>query len=54
MPFITWLTSAPAFSQMLAMALMKEILAARNALEAYLITSADGRSVMIMGRSSGA
>ena len=25
MPFITWLTSAPAFSQMLAMALMKEI-----------------------------
>ncbi len=54
MPFMTWLTSAPAASQIFEMALMKEILAARKALEAYLITSADGRSVMIMGRSSGA
>jgi hypothetical protein len=35
MPFITWLTSAPAFSQMFAIALMNEILAARKALEAY-------------------
>ena len=43
MPFMTWLTSAPAASQMLAIALMNEILAARNALEAYLITSAEGR-----------
>ena len=54
MPFMTWVTSAPADSQRLAIALMNEILAARNALEAYLIISADGRSVMIMGRSSGA
>ena len=54
MPFMTWLTSAPAASQTLAMALMNEILAARNALEAYLMTSAEGRSVMIIGRSSGA
>ncbi len=36
------------------MALMNEILVARKALEAYLIISADGTSVMIMGRSSGA
>ncbi len=54
MPFMTWLTSAPAASQILPIALMKEILAARNAFEAYLITSAEGRSVMIIGRSSGA
>ena len=53
MPFMTWLTSAPAASQTLAMALMNEILAARKALEAYLMTSAEGRSVMIIGRSSG-
>ena len=54
MPFITCVTSAPASSQTLAMALMNEILVARKALEAYLIISADGTSVMIMGRSSGA
>ena len=54
MPFTTWVTSAPASSQMLAMALMNEILVARKALEAYLIISADGTSVMIIGRSSGA
>ena len=54
MPLMTWVTSPPAASHTLAMALMNEILVARNAFEAYLITSADGRSVMIMGRSSGA
>ena len=54
MPFTTWVTSAPARSQMFAMALAKEILVERNALEAYLIISADGTSVMIIGRSSGA
>ncbi len=52
MPLATWLTSAPAASQMLAIELMKEILAARKALDAYLMTSAEGRSVMIIGRSS--
>ena len=51
---MTWVTSAPASSQMFATALMKEILVARNALDAYLIISADGTSVMIIGRSSGA
>jgi hypothetical protein len=51
---MTWVTSAPASSQMLAMALMNEILADRKALDAYLIISADGTSTMIMGRSSGA
>jgi hypothetical protein len=54
MPFITCVTSAPAISHRLAMALAKEILVARKALDAYLIISADGTSVMIMGRSSGA
>ena len=54
MPFMTWLTSAPASSHTLAMALMNEIFVDRKALEAYLIISADGTSVMIMGRSSGA
>ena len=54
MPFITCVTSAPASSQMFAIALMKEILDARNAFEAYLIISAEGTSVMIIGRSSGA
>ena len=38
---MTWVTSAPAASQMLAMALMKEILVARKAFEAYLMTSAE-------------
>jgi hypothetical protein len=36
------------------MALAKEILVARKAFEAYLIISAEGTSVMIMGRSRGA
>ncbi len=54
MPFMTCVTSAPASSQMFAIALMNEIFVARNALDAYLIISADGTSVMIIGRSSGA
>ncbi len=54
MPFMTCVTSAPASSQMFAMALMNEILAERKALEAYLIISAEGTSTMIIGRSSGA
>src|SRR5262249_41675165 len=53
-PFITWVTSAPACSHRLAMALANEILVARKALDAYLIISAEGTSVMIMGRSRGA
>src|SRR6059036_4301134 len=39
---------------MFAIAFMNEIFVARKALEAYLIISADGTSVMIIGRSSGA
>ena len=54
MPFITCVTSAPASSQMFAIEFMKEILVARKALDAYLIISAEGTSVMIIGRSSGA
>ena len=54
MPFITCVTSAPASSQMLAMAFMNEILVDRNAFDAYLMISADGTSTMIIGRSSGA
>ena len=41
MPLTTWLTSAPAASQRLAISLMKEILVARKALEAYLMISAE-------------
>ena len=51
---MTWVTSAPASSQMLAIELMNEIFVARNAFDAYLMISADGTSVMIIGRSSGA
>ncbi|MNN98100.1 hypothetical protein D3C81_2174050 [compost metagenome] len=40
MPCATSVTSAPTFSHMLAISLMKEILVARNALDAYLIISA--------------
>src|ERR671918_71408 len=45
MPRTTSLTSAPTASQTAAMALTKLILAARKALEAYLIVSADAGSV---------
>jgi hypothetical protein len=38
----------------LAIAFMHEILVASSAIDAYLIISAEGTSVMIIGRSSGA
>src|SRR3989304_5048060 len=52
MPLATSLMSAPSASQMLAISLMKEILVARKALEAYLIISAVRRSVMTIGARS--
>src|SRR3990170_4202895 len=53
MPLATSLMSAPSASQMLAISLMKEILVARKALEAYLIISAVRRSVIRIGARSG-
>src|SRR5206468_5081019 len=44
----TWI-SAPTRSHRLAISLMKETLVARKALDAYLIISAEGRSVMTNG-----
>jgi hypothetical protein len=44
-------TSAPTRSQSAAISLMKVILVARNALAAYLIISADSRSVVTIGKS---
>ena len=52
MPRTTSRTSAPTASHRLATALMKEILVARKAFDAYLIVSADGGSVTISGASS--
>ena len=49
MPSATSRTSAFTASHRLAMALMYEILVARNAFEAYLIISADAGSVTRMG-----
>ena len=54
MPLATSTTSAPVSSQTLAISLMKEILVARNALEASLIISAERMSVRTSGASSGA
>ena len=51
MPRETSLTSAPRRSQMLAISLMKLILVARNALDAYLIISAVRMSVWMIGGS---
>src|SRR3989337_2868302 len=53
MPLATSLMSAPSASQMLAISLMKEILVAKKALEAYLIISAVRSSVIMMGARSG-
>src|SRR3989304_8644054 len=53
MPVAISLISAPNASQMLAISLMKEILVARKALDAYLIISAGRRSVMRIGARSG-
>jgi hypothetical protein len=49
MPSTTSLTSAPTASHTAAMALTKLILVARNAFDAYLIVSADGGSVTMIG-----
>ena len=51
MPRATSWTSAPSFSHRSAISLMNEILVARNALEAYLISSAVMTSVMTKGVS---
>ena len=40
MPLATFSTSAPTFSHKLAISLIKDILVAKKALEAYLINSA--------------
>ena len=50
MPDGDLLTSAPTSSQTFAISLMKEILVARNALEASLIISAEATSVRTIGR----
>jgi hypothetical protein len=47
----TTLTSAPSTSQRFAISLMKEIFVARNAFEAYLISSAVCTLVLTMGVS---
>ena len=52
MPAATSFTSAPSASQILAISLMKEILVARKALDAYLIISAVRRSVTTIGARS--
>ena len=49
MPRATSCTSAPTFSHRSAISLMKVILVARNALAAYLISSAVRRSVIRIG-----
>src|SRR5262249_44471368 len=48
-PRTTSLTSEPTRSQMLAISFAKLILVARNALAAYLIISAEARSVVTTG-----
>ena len=51
MPLATECTSAPTFSHSCDISLMKLILVARNALEAYLISSALSRLVTCIGAS---
>ncbi len=51
MPLATWWTSAPSRSQSSAISLMKVILVARKALEAYLMSSDDSTLVMTNGVS---
>ncbi len=53
MPSATRTTSAPTSSQTFAISLMKLILVARNAFDAYLIISAVGTDVRTMGDPSG-
>ncbi len=52
MPSTTSLTSAPTASHTAATALTNESLVARNALDAYLIVSADAGSVTIIGAAT--
>ena len=51
MAFSITLTSAPTSSHRLAISFTKEILVARNALEAYLMSSADSTVVFTKGVS---
>ena len=53
-PWATSVTSAPTCSQTLAISLMKLILVARKALEAYLTISAVSSLVLRHGAPSGA
>ena len=48
-PLATWVTSAPTRSQILATSLIKLIFVAKKALAAYLIISAELRSVTTTG-----
>ena len=52
MPWATLVTSAPTSSQIVAISLMKLILAAKKALAAYLIISALTRSVVTKGTAT--
>ena len=49
MPRATWVMSAPTLPASRPISLMKLILVARNALAAYLISSAEARSVETIG-----
>src|ERR1700722_4310355 len=53
MPRITSTASAPTAAHKFAIAFTKETLAARKALQAYLMVSADAGSVIITGAPSG-
>ena len=53
MPWATTATSAPTSSQTFAISLMKLILVARKALDAYLTISADGTVVRTTGAPRG-
>ena len=52
MPFAIWRTSAPTLSASSEISLMKLILRERNALAAYLMSSADARSVVMRGTAA--
>ena len=52
MPREIWPTSAPTLSASSAISLMKLILSERNALAAYLMSSADARSVVMRGTAA--
>ncbi len=48
-PILTLSTSAPTFSQKLAISFMNVILVAKNAFAAYFVSSADFSSITIIG-----